>query len=580
MHRVVLAVLAILIVSIMPAISAVNANVSQENNIHVDMSTNKGNYLNFESIIVTYHVYSENGRVVSGGNGTWFFRYSSNGTVVANGTLEDSHGYFKINLGRYNISTGSDTSFSISIIYSYNGEVARSTSYVYVIGVDYFQFSVKAVPFSGGYYPGNYVGLEIFAPVGGLHVDFIHVSTPHYLWWNITNLNLNYEGFGRFNFKIPESWKPGTTVNVTVQIAGVKENTSFNVTKNYDIYLIVSHREEYILSGESIGIGVINTNSIRDAYFHFQILTKDGSRVLYERYTFNNVTVFTVPSNYSGYLFVICDVFNNTGKIATLEKVEKVVYANLNVYFDRESYHSGDTFNVYVNMTSYVMKSPEFQYSVYGIYNDGSSNFLYRIITKNRSISVHVPDIAPVKYVVKVIAISGAFTIQTSSSIDFSNYVKIDANVISRSPYTTGAFTPGESIEVAYSVSGSFKYGVLYYGFSDSFYTNPGKMVIHGDKKGVFTVSIPQDANSGIYTFHIKLVYNDGVVEKNVMLFVDSSPPWSQYLIFTFPAGDFLTIMIVLSSAIFVMVYVKYSPEKPKRTKDKKIENTKGKESN
>ncbi len=575
MHRAVLAILAIILVSILPAISAANANASQENKIHVDMSTNKGTYLNFESIIVTYHVYSENGRVVSGGNGTWFFRYSSNGTVVANGTLDDSHGYFKINLKNYNISAGSGTSFSISIIYNYNGNAARTTSYVYVIGVNYFQFSVKVVPFPGGYYPGNYVGVEIFAPVGGLHVDYIHVSTPHYLWWNVTNLNLNYEGFGRFNFKIPESWAPKTTVNVTVQIAGVKEGTSFNVTMNYDIYMVVHHREEHILSGETIGIGIINTNSIRGSYFHFQILTKDGDRVLYERYTFDNVTVFTVPSNYSGYLFVVCDVFNNTGKIATLEKVEKVDYANLNVYFDRESYHSGDTFNVYVNMTSYVMKNPEFQYSVYGIYKDGNSNLLYRIITKNRSISVHVPDIAPVKYVVKVIAISGAFTVQSSSSIDFSNYIKIDANVISRSPYATGAFTPGENIEVAYQISGSFKYGVLYYGLGNSFYTNPGKMVIHGDKNGVFTVSIPQDANSGIYTFHIKLIYNGGEVEKDVMLFVDSSPPWSQYLIFTVPAGDFLTIMVVLSSAIFVVIYVKYSPEKHKGTKDKRVENDK-----
>ncbi len=65
-------------------------------------------------------------------------------------------------------------------------------------------------------------------------------------------------------------------------------------------------------------------------------------------------------------------------------------------------------------------------------------------------------------------------------------------------------------------------------------------------------------------------MYDGGALEKDVFINVDANPPWSQYLIFTIPAGDFITLVILATTVIFSLVYIKY-PRKEKKEKGKQI---------
>jgi hypothetical protein len=67
------------------------------------------------------------------------------------------------------------------------------------------------------------------------------------------------------------------------------------------------------------------------------------------------------------------------------------------------------------------------------------------------------------------------------------------------------------------------------------------------------------------------VVSKDGKSEITVPLFVDAHPPWSQYMILSIPAADFITLVIVLATVTSGIVYIKYG----KKTKEKSSESTK-----
>ena len=314
------------------------------------------------------------------------------------------------------------------------------------------------------------------------------------------------------------------------------------------------------LSGDKVVISVVHTQSIYEPYFHFKVLSGTNNKVMFTFYTEHNSTRYIIPNNYTGSLTFLCDIFNGSRKVGSLMVTESVNLASMYLYFDKPSYHSGDSFHAILDFESNVMRAPEFEYIVYAMYS-GVFSPLYYITTSKREIQITTPSSPPEAYMVRVIAIYKGYTQQsTYSEIQLASNVQIYATLISRSSYTTGVFTPGENIEIKYSIEGNVKDAIMYYGLGDSFYCHPEKIMFNGSKAGVLKIQIPENVTNGISVFHIRVVYKGGEVDKELMINIDTNPPWSQYIIFSMPAGDFVTLIIVVSVVVSSVLYVRAAP--------------------
>ncbi len=556
MHKVVAVALVLIIFTTLPLI---HASSNTNTNLHAELYTERHSYLNNETVSVRYYVFVANGRIAAGGSGTWYLNYSSNDTPVANGSVSNAHGYFSIDLARLNISAGGGLLFKLSLHYMYENNTANSYTTFYIVDPASYWFNLDVEPVAEGYYPGTYAKIEISGAVGNLKINYIHITTPMLFWRNITNLALDKDGKASYTFKIPENWAPDTHVSVVVSILNAVETNNFTVSKNYGFYMKLQDSHSSFLSGDRVLISVVHTQSIYEPYFHFKVLSGTNNKVLFTFYTEHNYTQYIIPNNYTGALTFLCDIFNGTHKVESLMVTGHVNFASMYLYFDKSSYHGRDSFHAILDFESNVMRAPEFEYIVYAMYS-GVFSPLYYITTTKREIQINTPSSPPEAYMVRVMAVYDGYQQSTYSEIELASNVQIYATLISRSSYTTGVFTPGDNIEIKYSIEGNVKDGIMYYGLGDSFYRNPEKMMFNGSKAGVLKIQIPENITNGISIFHIKVVYKGGEIDKKLMINIDTNPPWSQYIIFTMPAGDFVTLIIVVSVVVSAVIYVRAAP--------------------
>ena len=554
------------LIGLIIASSLVGISKGAESKLGIDMSTDKTTYFLNDVVNVTYFVYSSNGREVGGGIGKWYLNSSNDNTNLANGTVSYGHGYFKINLGNCNITQAAGgTPYFITLVYNYENQTVSKSKVIYIMEPESMWFNLYSSPLSGGYYPESYVKITIKAPVGNLSVDYLRIEYNGSLWKNVENLALNKYGEAAYTFQIPADWKPNEDVNVSAKIINASRYVNFKIQRYFGIYLQIQGESNAVISGDDITIAAISQREIDSPYYHFYVRTQQGE-MLYRFYTFQNYTIYHVPASFSGFLVISCEVFNSTEKIGEIQKTIYVGYSEMKVYFNRENYHDGGEFGVLVYFRSNVMKNPTFIYEIYESYGSYMVH-ANTVMSNKKEIKVEVPENAPDYYRVVVKAVSGIYTAATSGTIRKANFISLTSQIITKSVYATGVFTPGQSIEIQYSISGKFKMGILYYGFGDQFYTSPQIKYVNHSENGYLSFKIPDNINSGIHVFHIKLVYDGGEVEKDVLVNVDANPPWSQYLIFTIPAADFLTLVILATLVIFSIIYIKY-PRKEKNEKN------------
>jgi len=583
MHKLIAVALAVIIFAHLPLI---HASSNTNTDLHAELYTDRDSYLNNEIVSVRYYVFTANGRIAAGGTGIWYLNYSSNNTPVVNGSVSNAHGYFNIDLAHLNISAGGGLLFKLSLYYVYNNNTANTHTTFYIVDPDSYWFNLDVESVAEGYYPGTYAKIRISGAVGNLKINYIHINTLTLFWRNITNLALDKNGKASYTFKIPENWAPGTRVSVVVSILNAVETKNFTVSKNYGFYMKLQDSHSSFLSGDTVVISVVHIQRIYEPYFHFKVLSEYNNKVMFTFYTEHNYTQYIIPNNYTGTLTFLCDIFNGTNKVESLMVTESVNLASMYLYFDKPAYHGGDSFHAILDFESNVMRVPEFEYVVYAMYA-GVFSPLYYITTSKKEIQITTPTSPPKAYMVRVIAIYNGYTQQsTCSEIYLAQNVQIYVSLITKSSYTTGVFTPGDNLEIKYSIEGYAKDGIMYYGLGDSFYNNPVKMMFNGSKAGVLKIQIPENITSGISIFHIKVVYRGGAAEKELMINIDTNPPWSQYIIFTMPAGDFITLIIVVSVVVSAVIYVRTAPSSTegssasKGNKNRKDEdNTKAKES-
>lgn len=561
MHLRVFAITIIALLSLSIAGASHTYFVGDADTLYMEVNTDSPAYLPSQKINVTYYVYLPNGRVVSDGMGKWYLNNSENQSNVANGTLVSGHGELHIDLGNYNVTPpGSKMDYLLTLVYREDNASAKGTATVTILNPDFFSYDLFTAPVSGGYYPGSFFEICINSPIGKLPVNYVEVSEGNFTISNLTGLYLDKDGHLRYNMKLPEDILPGTVINLSADIIGVVKDFYLTVQRDYGLNLMLNAQNN-LISGDSVTIAVTNASGIEDPYYHFYVRDVHGN-VIYRYYTAQNFTTFRVPRNFTGYLFFVVDVYNKTQKIGELSKYREIKAANMELYFDRESYHARDTFHAILNFRSNVMSDPTFIYELYASYDGVYYDLVERIETTAKVINITVPQNPPVSYRVRVTAIDEENQETVQAFIYYSTPAIIDARIITKSPYATGVFTPGEVVEIEYNVTGNFRNGILYYGFDNEFYSNPKVIRVDSGGEGHISVTIPEDMKKGLYALHLKLVYDGGEIEKEVLIPVDDNPPWSQYLILTMPAGDFFSILVIVVVVVFGVLIIKYPPRR------------------
>ena len=552
-----------LLIAIM--ISSIPVVSGSSSGIHIDAYTNKNFYLNNEVITVTYSVYKDNGRPVSG-SGRWdleFWNYTSlNYTVVAEGTFSHSEGSIKINLASYNLSNaGTGRNYYINMEYSTSYAHTSTVLNVQIMDVRYYIFHIYTAPISGTYSPNYYAKLVISSMVPSLPIDYIKVFYEGGTILYLKNAYLNSDGYYYRSFLIPSDAYPGENIYISSSIEGKTETVYFTVEKDYGLYLSSNENlNEVFLSGESVNITVKSKTPIDAPYYRFWIEDENGNTIMK---TSGNVSYmsFKIPADYSGLVIIKCSVFNSTQKIGSLRTTISVVYASITLYADRNTYTGGEEITVYTDFKSYVMKNPQFIYNVFADFGNGYT-LINTVSTDKKSITIDVPSNPPESYRIGVYAIDGSMHASSYIVIEYENLVTMDAYVITKSDYSTKVYTPGQTIEIKYTLNDEVDDAILKYGFDEQFYREPQIIYLGHVKGGVITLEIPENTKTGIHAIHIHLSYKGGEITKDVYIQVDENPPWGLYVVWGMPLIDFLILLIVIAITVFAVIYLKYGKRK------------------
>ncbi len=529
--------------------------------------TDKQTYLDTDTIILTYLAYDSGGRVLGGGHGTWFLNDSTDGKNIVNGTFSGSHGEIKIPLKNYNFTmAGSGRDFKLTSIFTYNNDSKKAAIDVIIVDSRFLLFQVTAIPDASGFYPSSRVTLKISSPVTSEKIDYLSISHNSAVWKNITNINVGFDGTYYYSFIIPTDWKNGDFVTIISRIGNSTANTGFYIGKNHNIYLTTSSTT--VLSGSNITI-TAHYQNISSPYFHFYVFA--GGSVIYRFFTTSNQVKFQVPYSYQGYLDIQCQIFNATMKLSEENTMVTVKYGNLRIESDYTTYTGGERLKIFASLQSNVIKNPTYIYTIYSK-NKSVIVPVKKIITNATEIGFTAANDPPDAYIISVTATNGVYSAHATTTIQHIIPIHFSANIITDSAYTTSIYTPGEKIEIHYTISGMRASGFLYYGFGDSYYSTPKVIRLAGNTTGDIEITIPKNIPSGFYLIHMRVVSEKINRELVVPISVSSNPPWSQYMILTLPAADFVTLVIVLTTALAAVIYVKYGKKEEQKDKSKSTE--------
>ncbi len=572
------AVAMLLILTSLLLIPAAYSSSTQNSKLSIVAYPTKSAYLNNEEIQINYFVYAQNGMPVYGGAGHWELRFFYNNTVICGGNFTLPSGVIAILPQLYSLDTNR---YLFSIQYKFdNSTIATSTEF-FVVNHTSFYFRLNAMPLSGNYlrviiddnvdYMIN--GVYITIPVPYLPVDYISLWYGRKEVKNFSNpLSLDMYGVGEYNLEIPSN---ASSVKIFTSVAGKIMNVSYSPPTSMNFYF--SLQNDLLLSGGYLNLSVNSVSQRNGAlYYHFEVMDKDGSILTYSWGNSSGIT-YRIPDDYSGVIRVHCEIYNSTQRIYSLDSAFMVKKAVLRVYFDKHNYTANSDFYALVDFKSYVIKNATFLYNVMRKTASGYVTLLTKV-TKERKLKIHVPENPPSSYKVVVYAISHRFQEVSSSVIFLYKEVSLRIQLLTKSSYVTHVYTPGQILEIRYSLSAPVEEGRLLYGFGDQFYRNPHVIFLGKEMDGTVKIRIPDDIQTGIYEIHFVLRYKGGEEERVLLINVDRNPSWTFFSILGMPLGHFVLILIflvVLVLLMFVRISEKRVEEKRKWLRKRKAKEKK-----
>ncbi len=536
---------------------------NESNSINVEIYPVQSAYFDNQEVQVNYLIHGENGRELYGGKGFWSLRYFLNGTEICHGNFTLPSGTIGFLPDNYFLDTDE---YSIVIEYEKDGKKGVGETTFFILNHTKFYYEIYVSSYEGRYlkvsindavnYPSG-SGIYYTIAVPNLPVDFLSIYSGNSVILNKSEpFTLNSRGYGEYFLKLPEGTK---SLQIVASVSGKMEKIDYTVPTNYQFYFNLP-KEKY-LSGEYLNLSVVSAKDYAQTFFYRFYLSNVYGHLLYFQDGKNATLSYKIPVNYQGSVLIRCDIYNDTQRIYTLYHAIQVRYAFLYIYLDKLSYQPGQDVKIMVNFESIVMKNVSFIYRIfkYSIY---TSTEIYSRETQKQEITFHVPENPPQSYYIEVTAITPQYTQKAWASISLAPQVLLHVSLLTKSSYTTGIFTPGEKIDLAYSISGNISDAILYYGLDEKFYESPSGVEIKSSQ-GTIEIMLPENIKSGVHEIHFLLKYRGGEVERDLLISVNTGPSWVFYNVMGVPLGFFL-MFVILIVILIVLVLIHISSKKLK----------------
>lgn len=436
---------------------------------------------------------------------------------------------------------------------------------------------------SANYVPGDTVVVTVNADVGGDNLPGANVAVSVLVngtaltAYGVANLTTDQVGRVVYTFKLADSAATGSyIVKTTITKVGISTQRETVFQVDSDGYIDVRLDKEYYTSGDTITAtfkAIWNNLEITLPSIGYQINTGLGLLV------FSNTTETTVtavlPAGYYGFVSIEAFAWYNEVPIMGFDSAN-VNLASLVLTADELSYRPGDT----VTFNWQIVTSVESGTLIFEIadQNDVKVATGTPAYATSGSFEYAVPDTnAPTELNAKMwLTTSDGGYAQATMSVDILNDHELSIWV-EKSKYADGAFKPGDTISVHYSI-GAFVHDQLpLYKLVISMGYNPVAIsVLVTEPTGEVKVKLPTDAPTA--TVGISADLYDGT--NNAWLSGDSTAVtvnarnsgWDRSVA-GMSASDFtiLVLIIVMILLLIVMPFLKARMDAPKAPKSEPV---------
>ncbi len=386
--------------------------------------------------------------------------------------------------------------------------------------VPFYTGELKANMYSyGSFYPGNDISFTIaaYAEIGspywmssrvpGATVEYINITIKDHwqtVWTqNYTDLgNTDINGNYYFQWTVP-TVERGSVVYVEAKI--VKDKDNVTVTRSYTVgsntYVFVAFENSKIINGRSNSYLSGDTMEIYLGYYAPEGVSVNGYEVtimsysynvLYHTYTQGDTITYTIPTDYSGNIYVYVTAHFSDGTTDTDQDRARVYYGAL--YLDPSSEYymgAGDSITIYSKLDTNVMHVSTIEYTVYDEYY----NEVMTVEAPLGAYTFTIPGNSDTYYI-EAVAKDGKMTAYGEAIlVKYQGYF-LETKLITESKYQNNIYEPGQTIEIQYNIT---KYGdftpeiiMLHWAIEGTNY-QWSKVITEDELTGVINITIPEE---------------------------------------------------------------------------------------
>ncbi len=506
----------------------------------------------------------------------WWIVDSSDPSITFGPYIGKGDDFTTYTLSDYETGTGDhimvDRTYYLKVVYENQNATGRHYDETYV----YFKTgrlnaTMSMSPLDSSYSPGKKAMITIntyvksgwdSSPLGNVHVDYINITIEKHwdiLWYK------NYTDYGYTDVagKAYLIWDiPNVDKDSLIMVKAGVSVSNEHATVTYTTYMSAAlgvtvrlDRTSY-LAGDTMNIYLHSTHPENVALDGYEVWIYTQSQLLYYTYTSQDSLTYTLPTNYSGNVYVYAQAYFSTGDSRTDSEYATVYYgyiylsASQDYYFD-----AGDQITIYSEFKSNVMHPTSLMYKVF----DDSGNVVLEMNASMNEFTFTVPDASPDYYVITAEAQDGNYFAMNSIQINrFVGYL-VDTHIVTNSKYQSMVFEPGQTIKIAYNIT---KYGefdphviVLHWAIMNTNY-HWEKVIGENELSGAVSLKIPTDLKGG---YAILIWVSDGDNHwstENLLTINVEKGSWAMQDIAGMPLLSFVNLILVIVAIVIGVIAI------------------------
>ncbi len=542
--------------------------------VEVTASIDKGYpavYLLSEKIHVYVSVYwLKTHSEISNAQYKWWIVDASDPSITFGPYIGQGDEFTTYTLSDYETGTGdhmvADRTYYLKIVYENTNATGRHYDETYVyFETGHLNATMSMSPLDSSYSPGKKARIMVStyakssthtSPLGNVHVDYINITIEKYwkvLWYrNYTDYGYtDVAGKAYLIWEIPDVDKDALiTVKAGVSVNNEHAKVEYTTYMSAALGVVVRLDRDSYLAGDTMHIYLHSTHPDNVALDGYEVWIYTQSRLLYYTSTTQDSLTYTLPTNYSGNVYVSARAYFSNGDDRVDSESASVYYgyiylsASQNYYFD-----AGDQIIIYSEFKSNVMHPTALRYKVF----DDSGNVVMEMNASLNEFTFTVPDASPDYYTITAEAQDGNyFAVNSIKIYRFVGYL-VDTHIVTNSRYQSMVFEPGQTIKIAYNIT---KYGefdphviVLHWAIMNTNY-HWEKVLGEDELSGTISLKIPGELKGG---YAIVIWVSDGDNHwstENLLTINVERGSWAMQDIAGMPLLSFVNLILVIVAIV------------------------------